>query len=309
MHIQRKVRQKYLPGSWTGKSPVVTAEDLAALDLQIWLRTGSKAGAKLGVNQSTVTRRIAQAARLFKVRPKRLLGEWTLDGDITLIAMERQVHQCLRLLGGAPLRLECDLWNVTALALPLPPGWISGTFDHLRRRPLELLRDRVIDAWINNFYPDVPGADDPELTSILLTRFPLWLMADRRHPLAGAAGLTAGDLDRFPSLALPPGEMPIVQAKLRAQGLWNEPVRMSRYCYDDWEGRTADGMTMSFGNTIGQRLSPELVPLDWDLGHQNGQSLVVRRDIAESGPIQALLDRLRRRTAALQGEHPQLELL
>jgi hypothetical protein len=288
---------------------VVTTDQLAALDLLIWLRTGREAALRLGLSQSSAARQSAEAARVLRVRPKRVGGEWQLDGDGRLIAMERQVHQRHRLMGGRPLRLECDLWNVAPLALPLPPHWITGTFDHLRRRPLELLRKRVLDAWISCFYPDLPGADDPELLTVPLTRFPLWVMADRHHPLAGARGLSGGDLERFPSLALPPGEMPFLERTLQAQGLWNQPVRMRRYCYDDWEGRTADRVTLSFGNTIGQRLSPDLVPLDWDLGHPNGQALVVRRDIAEAGPIQDLLDLLRRRTTALQAEHPHLELV
>ncbi|MEB3361514.1 MAG: hypothetical protein VKI42_05250 [Synechococcaceae cyanobacterium] len=152
---------------------MVTPEDLAALDLLLWLRTGQEAGSRLGVNQSTVVRRATTAAEVCRVKPKRVASEWILTGDTTLLAMERQVHQYYRLLAGAPLRLECTTWDVQALALPLPPGWIGGVFDHLSMaRPMQLLRERVIDAWINCHHPDLTDLDDPELVVLPLTRFP-----------------------------------------------------------------------------------------------------------------------------------------
>ncbi|MEB3361513.1 MAG: hypothetical protein VKI42_05245 [Synechococcaceae cyanobacterium] len=134
-------------------------------------------------------------------------------------------------------------------------------------------------------------------------------MAADDHPLAGEMGLQTGDLERFPSLALPEGLSPVFERVLKSQGLWTTPVRMKHFSIDDWEGRCADHVTMSFGNTVSQRLSPQLVPLDWDLGIIGGQSLVVRRDIADTGPIQIVLELLRRRAAALQSRHPQLELV
>lgn len=289
---------------------MITPEELAALDLLVWLRTGQEAGARLGLNQSTVCRRVAHCVEIFGVRPQRLLGEWQITSATPLLQMERHVHQQHRLLGGAPLRLECTTWDVQALALPLPPGWIGGVFDHIgMARPMQLLRERVIDAWINCHHPDLSHLEDAELLVLPLTRFPAWLMASMDHPLAGVRGLRPADLERFPSLALPEGLSPVFERVLQQQNLWTTPVRLSRFSIDDWEGRCADQVTMSYGNTVSQTLSPHVVPLDWDLGITGGQSLVVRRDVAEEGPIQTLLELLRRRTAALQRDHPVLELL
>ncbi|MFO7629195.1 MAG: LysR substrate-binding domain-containing protein [Prochlorococcaceae cyanobacterium] len=236
---------------------------------------------------------------------KRLGGEWSITENNLFLDMERMVHQHFRLKGGSHLRLECTFWDVDALALPAPAGWITGVFDHLgMERPLQLLRKRVIDAWINCHHPDLSELDDPELLVLPLSSFPAWLMASIDHPLAGVKGLGLADLERFPSLALPEGLSPIFERELKAQKLWNTPVRMSRFCSEDWEGRCADRVTMSFGNTVSQKLTPELVPLDWDLGIVGGQSLVVRRDLADQGPIQLLLELLHRRIEALQHQHP-----
>lgn len=151
-----------------------------------------------------------------------------------------------------------------------------------KTRPLQLLRERVTDAWINNCYPDLPGPDDPELVVVPLSHFPVWLMAARDHPLSGAQSLSSGDLERFPSLALPKGELPTFERVLRAQGLWTSPLRMRRYSPADWQSRCADEVTMSFGNTVSLPLTPHLVPLDWNLG---------------------LIEQLRRRVAALCSRH------
>lgn len=289
---------------------MVDAEDLAALDLLLWLRTGQLAARQLGCNQSTVSRRVAHCADTFKLSFKRIGGEWQLRGHELLLTMERQIHQLHRLLGGAPLRLECTPWEAPALALPPPAGWITGVFDHMGLdRPLQLLRERVIDAWISNAYLDLPDPDDPELQVLDLSRFPLWLMAAADHPLAGEHGLRPGDLERFPSLAVPDGMYPNFEAGMRQQGLWNTPVRMRRYCREDWEGHCTDRVTMSVGNCVSQRLSPQLVQLDWDLGLASGQALVVHRDLAETGPIMQLMELLRSRAATLQDVHPVFQTI
>jgi DNA-binding transcriptional LysR family regulator len=289
---------------------MVTGEDLSCFDLLQWLRNGSLVADRLGCSQSTVSRRVAHVSQTFGLRFRRVAGEWQLQGNDLLLAMERGVHQVYRLMAGAPLRLECTAWDVQALALPLPPGWMGGVFDHMTMaRPLQLLRERVIDAWINNCWPDLPQPDDPDLQVFELSRFPVWLMAAADHPLAHVRGLGPGDLERFPSMALPEGELPTFERVLREQGLWNTALRMRRYSPEDWQERCADQVTMSFGNCVSTGLMPHLVTLDRDLNLISGQALVVRRDVAEQGAIQQLLELLRSRVGGLRQCHPVLQAL
>lgn len=289
---------------------MVTPEQLASLDLLLWLRTGQDAALRLRCSQSTVSRQAAACCEMFGLELRRCGGSWQLHGNTVLLAMERHVHQLLRLRSQMPLRLECTAWDQQALALPLPDGWIAGNFDELRNRPLQLLRDRVIDAWISSFMlADLPDADDPELAVLPLTRLPVWLLADRRHPLAGIPHLSLGDLQRFPSLRFPRDEAPCFHDVISQQGIGCDALKTHRYCINDWEGRSADGVTISQGNPIGLGCTVELVRLDWEFGAEIAQSLVVRRDLLEHEAIQRLLLVLRQRAAAQQVRHPSLELV
>lgn len=289
---------------------VLSLGQLAVLDLYLWLEREAAVAELLDVHQSSISRHVRSALKTMELRLDAGGAHRTLLGDQELLAGERGVHQLARLRGRAPLRIDATYSSGPWLLSSPPAGWLVGRF-HLPglARPLELLRDRVIDAWINCHHPDLSDLEDPELLVLPLTRFPAWLMAAAEHPLAGEHGLQLDDLHRFPSLALAEGLAPVFEKAVKQQGLWNTPVRMSRFSIDDREGRCADQVTMVFGNTVSQTLSPHLVRLDWDLGIVGGQSVVVHRDIAETGPIQDLLELLRRRARTRQSQHPHLELI
>jgi DNA-binding transcriptional LysR family regulator len=289
---------------------VLHPDDLDALDLLIWQRTGERAANLLFCHQSTISRRVRHCLQTLQLDLVRLQGEWELQGNGLLVELEREVHQLHRLLGGGPLRIEATYWAAEAFLQPLPAGWMPGVFDHVgMERPLQLLRDRVIDAWIGSYQPDLPDANDPEWVVFDLCRMPVRVMADRAHPLAQERGLAMVDLHRFPSLALPEGLFPRTEAHLRQQGLWNTPVAFTRYAPEFWEGRTADQLTLGFGNCLNHQLSPELVAIDWDLELVSGEALVVRRDVAHHGPILNCLQALQQRARRLQEQHPELELV
>lgn len=78
---------------------MVSPEELGALDLMLWLRTGQLAAQRLGCTQSTVSRRVAHCSATFNLKLSRGGGEWQLRGHQPLLAMERRVHQVYRLLG------------------------------------------------------------------------------------------------------------------------------------------------------------------------------------------------------------------
>jgi hypothetical protein len=157
---------------------MVSLEELAALDLQIWLRTGPQAARAVGCNQSTISRRVERTLGVFRLKLHRCGGEWHLRGHLQLLRMQRELHQCARFLGQEPLRLEISPLMVPLLAQPPLPGWRLGRGDMLGLlRPLQLLRERILDAWLIDNSVDLPAPEDPEFLRFDLARYPLWLAA------------------------------------------------------------------------------------------------------------------------------------
>lgn len=291
-------------------APMITAADLQAFDLLIWLRTGQLAASRCGCSQPTISRQTRQVTTTLALDLRRRLGEWEILGDTLLLAMERQLHQLFRLNGRAPLRLEASCVAGPLLASPLPEGWMGGRFDHLvPTTPLRFLRERVIDAWITSSVIDLPADIHHDCRVVPLTRGPTWLVAAPDHPLAGLSGLRRSDLEAFPSLALHGNGFAVTAERLRAQGLWRDPQRLDRFDHDQLEGRSRDGRTLGYATP--QRLSLSATPLrrlNWDLGIERGEALVVRRDVAEHGSIAALEEELRRRAGLLCQRLPELSL-
>lgn len=289
---------------------MISLEQLAALDLSLWLGTSETAARLLHLNPSTVSRQRRTAMQVLDLQLLRQGPERMLLGDRELLAAERWAHQLARLKGKAPLRVDGTYASGPwFLADPLP-GWIRGNFDLPGREiPLRLLRERVIDAWVASYQPDLPEADDPEWWVLDLTREPVRLLADPNHPLAGVRITTRSDLGRFPSLALPSGWFPRTEAILQRQGLWQDEVAMGRYDPTDWEGRCADGVTLTYGTSLSEPLQPVTARVDWDLGLITGEALVVRRDLCERPAIQQLAESLSRRARALARRFDDVEAL
>ena len=127
---------------------MVSLDQLAALDLLLWL-TGSERAAKLeDTNQSTIVRRSQAAEACFEVAIQRDPSGWRLEGDSQLLQLERQLHQLARLLGHRPLRLHAPFWTRKTQLRQLPQGWCCNpaTATSVCENPVELLRARVIDA-------------------------------------------------------------------------------------------------------------------------------------------------------------------
>ena len=140
-----------------------------------------------------------------------------------------------------------------------------------------------------------------------LTSAPTWLVASPDHPLAGLSGLRRSDLEAFPSLALDGNSYAVTAQRLQAQGLWREPLRLERFDHEQLEGRSSDGRTLGYATP--QRLSLSSTPLqrlDWDLGLDRGEALVMRRDVAEHSCMAALREELRRRAGLLCERLPEL---
>jgi len=290
---------------------VISLQQLASLDLYLWLRGGDAAAQKLMVNQSTVSRQLHQTLRTFDLRMDRAgTRASALKGDLSLLMAEREVHQMARLRGMAPLRLDAAYSAGPWFSDALPPGWITGNFDLLgKAQPLQLLEERVIDAWIGSYQPDMPEPDHPTFLVLDLLRWPVHLLAAPDHPLAGERNLDPADLARFPSLALPSGWFPRTEAHLRAQNLWNDPVRMQRYDPSSWEGRSEDGVTMLYGSSFSEALQPGTIHLDWNLDLMAGDALVVRRDLAGEPAIEQLVGQLCLRAGELSRRFEDVDLV
>ena len=219
------------------------------------------------------------------------LGEWAIRGDTTLLNLERRVHQLYRLSNTSEtLRLEATFWAGPTLAQPAPEGWENGAWDHFGlNRPLSLLKDRVIDAWIGSYQPDLPEIDDPDFCVLDLCQTPVKLVANQNHPLAGKSNLSQQDLEAFQSLALPEGWFPKTEAILRSHGLWSTEARMKRYQEERWEGCTKDEATLCYATCLGLEVMKDLTPLDYDLNLISGESLVIRRDLVAKTESRACL--------------------
>jgi DNA-binding transcriptional LysR family regulator len=199
------------------------------------------------------------------------------------------------------------------LARCVSKDWVVGTMDHMgQTRPLELLQERVIDAYLSESSLDLPSPDDPTWTVIPLWRYPVALVAHPNHPLARVTGLSLHDLLRFPVPPLPAACFPVASAVLERIGLpiagADDPPPL-RYDSSDWEGRTADQVTLSYSTPFGRQIHPALRALESAPLLTNGGALICRRDVAAHGVMAQLVADLRTQLAKLAPSLPGLELL
>lgn len=289
---------------------VVSVEELDCLDLLIWLRTGANAASRLSTSQPRICRSMQKVSGLFGVSLSKTDGEWEVQGDQTLLNLERRVHQEYRWRSGRPLRIEAQFYSGPLFCDPAPDGWMAGNFDYLEiHTPLQYLRGGMIDAWIG-CYPDVPEDDDPDLTCFHLTRLPAHLVVGENHPLLQLGDqITLEMVRQYPSLALPDGAHPKVQQVLQQLGLWNLPQNIQRS--SQWPAKArypsdlvvapASAFTISFFPTP-QVVLPIALPL------LVGDSLVVRRDYQDHPRLLTLLQHLRSRAQQLAQQYPEVSL-
>jgi DNA-binding transcriptional LysR family regulator len=273
---------------------VVTLECLDALDHLIWLRTGARAAEALGCNQSTISRHASKCEHVFAVKLRRQSAEWVVNGDVELLAAERRLHQLYRWEMNLPLRFETQHWMRDLYATWQPADWRKGNLNYLEyQRPVDLLRNRIIDAWLCGA-PDLP--DDPDLICVPLFEMPMLLAARHDHPLLRQQSpLTLADVAAYPLLPLPQGAFPVFEARLRELGL----------------GTPADGMPpqdsagpanteLSFAELclgIASALTlplygPEYRSLPLEIPVHFGDVLVIHADFAGHRRSQALIDSL-----------------
>ena len=281
---------------------------LACLDYLIWLRSGQEATHRLACSQATVSRNAKSVADFLELDARKLEGEWTLGGDLSLLNAEREVHQLSRWTQGEALRIDGIYGVGTPYLEGLAAPWVGGRSDFMGiTYPLALLRQSILDVWIG-CYPDLPE-EDPDFAVIHLSRYPAFFLVDRAHPLLEhPEALELEDLRGFPVLALPEGAFPKMQVHLKGLGLERAPVGSTRHEPRRWEGRTEDQLTISYGSphTVAC-FGGTKVPLPLSTGLTLGDSLVVKRRFAESDVFQQLVIQLRKRAQLLSESRPALE--
>lgn len=291
---------------------MVSLDKLAALDLCIWLRSGEEAARRLAISQPNVSRKVRQVLSCFALKLQIQQREWSLVGPaihLEMLAMQRLVHQVARWRGLAPLRIEGTYWSGPLLLSPEPQGWIGGRHDIVGvQRPLEWLRQGVIDAWLAGG-PDWPEPHDPDFAVLPLCRMPVHLVVAPGHPLLERRDALSWDVvAAFPSLALPSGTYPKVEASLRSLGLWSTASRMGRYRRELWEGKGEQDLMVAYATVLSEQIAGTLVRLPLTLPLQSGEALVVLRRWAEHPRLLALAALLRRRLQPFAERHPELEI-
>jgi len=282
---------------------------LSCLDYLIWLRSGQDAALRLNCNQATVSRNANSVAEFLELDPKKLEGEWTLGGDLSILNAERKVHQLYRWNQGKLPRIDSVYGVGAPYFKELPAPWICGPANFLNTGyPLSLLKNSILDVWLG-CYPDVPAEDDDEFLVINLTRYPSYFLVDRMHPLLNRVDkLVIEDLQSFPVLSLPDGAFPKIQHHLQSLGFQRSTVGAIRYEFSCWEGRTEDQVTVSYGtvHTI-SNFAETKVPLPLSTGLTVGDSLVVARRFAGSDHFRRLLINLSERAQSLSNTLDDLE--
>ena len=288
---------------------MISIADLKYLDFQIWLRSGEECAKRLFTTQSTISRRNAETLKTLGLKTKRdEFGEWITEGDAKLLSMERNIHQLYRLSNNEEkLRLEATFWAGPTLAQPAPEGWVNGAWNHVgMARPLHLIHEGIIDAWISSYQPDLPEPDNPDFAVIDLCKTPVKLVANKHHPLAKKKDICKQDLESFPALSLPKGWFPLTEKKLRSHGLWSTEARMKKYRKELWEDKTEDQITLSYATCLGLEVMENLIVLDYDLDLTSGESLIVKRSLMDNEKVHSLLSCLKERILKKAKIHNEL---
>jgi DNA-binding transcriptional LysR family regulator len=290
---------------------LVSLDTLACLDSLIWLQTGKEVAKRFAYNQSNVSRQQKNCCEALGITLAKKDKEWVINQPNDLIRMERLVHQQARFQGLRSLRMEATYWSAPLLCIPEPEGWIVGLSNIVGiERNHQLVREAIIDAWLCSA-PDLPDHNDPDLTSIRLCEMPIHLMVNKNHPLLrNKLNLSWDDITNFPSLALPDGAYPKTQIALQKLGLWNNPIRMSRYKRELWEGQSEADVTIGYGTCLSIAASQtDQVALQITLPFCAGEALVVRRERRDHPQTKELIDVVRQRIQALAKSQPEIQLV
>lgn len=128
---------------------MVSLDLLSTLDGLIWLQSGAKVANLFQQHQTTVSRNQKKCAQVFGFSFSKSQSRWKINGDTTLLQLERDVHQQARLTGKSQLRIEVNGWIKSPLFNPAPPSWIVGSSNNPSNlHHIECLKEQIIDAYL-----------------------------------------------------------------------------------------------------------------------------------------------------------------
>ena len=146
---------------------VVSLDLLHSLDGLLWLQSGAKVGALFQQHQTTVSRNQKKCAQVFGITLSKSKNKWEVQGDSTLLQLEREVHQVARLQGKSRLRIEVNGWLDSPHFNPAPSGWIVGSSNNLSvPHGIQFLKQSIIDVLLCSLI-DLP-AESQDLSIIPL---------------------------------------------------------------------------------------------------------------------------------------------
>ncbi|MCS5707169.1 hypothetical protein NZK27_13345 [Synechococcus sp. FGCU-3] len=147
---------------------MIPIDCLSCLDGLLWLRTQEQVARKMHLAQSSVSRNAKRCCEVFGVRLVKIGQEYHLDGDLTLLHMERDVHQYYEWNAPVALRIDGQLDVHSVLREQNEDEWVAGNFDYAEmEQPLKLLRRGIVDVWITQS-ERIPAEHDHELASVAL---------------------------------------------------------------------------------------------------------------------------------------------
>jgi hypothetical protein len=269
--------------------------DLEVLDFLELFNSTVESAKRLGISQSSCSRRYRSFSELFGIGFDRIADQYRATSNFDVLTSLRQAAQKLRVrqlrpritigwqLGNLPLSGLDEVGQV----LPIRPmnSWrllslleqrlvdvaLMGVmeFQSLLRQPLGRLRSRLIPL-------------SSSMLCVPIGLFEYKLLAHRDHPLQGRRDLKADDFSQYPSPALPLGTAPALMEALQNQGLATQQCGLIDYDEACWEGFASNGLGLSYG---APHQVPRLVnryqihPLNYGLDLHECFGLVGHRDV------------------------------
>jgi hypothetical protein len=299
--------------------PLISLDELEALDLALWLRTGQAAGQAMHCNQSTVSRRIRRVLEAFNgkiCRDDR--GLYVQSECDDLLIMERQIHQLHRLGSNGRIRLNLPAWSHRQIRDLLGEHEICSNpeDDFCCDNPLQLLRSHVIDACVVT-PTQMLGESSDDLVQIDLYSVPihLYCLADRAMDL-GADDL--GDpLELVATGRLALASFLPLSCKRSSQQRFKKLVAglrcpQAHHSVDQIpvDQRAADhrpadrrpperNHQLTFATPVMARLLPGAIQLRHDLQWPYSERLVVLRSLVDQPRIQRLISDITNRLGVL----------
>jgi hypothetical protein len=147
---------------------LIPLDCLSCLDGLLWLRTQEQVARKMHLAQSSVSRNARRCCEVFGVNLIKIGSEYHLGGDLTLLHMERDVHQYYEWNAPVALRIDGQRDVHPVLRSWIDEDWVVGNFDYAdMEHPLRLVRRGIVDVWITHG-EEIPAEHDHELATVVL---------------------------------------------------------------------------------------------------------------------------------------------